>query len=241
VKVVVLCRTDLFERLPGANKNKLRRDWSVVLDWYHDPRDPRASALMDLANLRAQVALGRPIDVVDRFFPPKIREGEIRKLVLDHTRHTPRDFGQLLGSTQRIAEASRTSRQHVLSREQIMSGLRDYSITYFLPEIRDELEGYFSAAEIDQIVGTLTAARAREFSFKDLKAAAAAVDAGALDLERVIRVLFGCSALGTIQTRTFNGRRSTRFTFEYRNRNSSVSMNERFFLHRGVWKALNLI
>lgn len=36
-KVLLLCRTDLYERLPGPNKNKIRQDSGVSLDWYHDP------------------------------------------------------------------------------------------------------------------------------------------------------------------------------------------------------------
>jgi hypothetical protein len=33
-KVIVLCRTDLFERLPGPNKNKIRQNAAVHIDWY---------------------------------------------------------------------------------------------------------------------------------------------------------------------------------------------------------------
>ena len=38
LKVIIVCRTDLFERLPSANKNKLRQDCSIILDWYQKPR-----------------------------------------------------------------------------------------------------------------------------------------------------------------------------------------------------------
>lgn len=150
-------------------------------------------------------------------------------------------LGSFLYSTQRIVQASRRPGQQKLSRDHIMSGLREYSIGYFLPEIRDELDGYLSGPDIDRLIDVLTAARAREFYYKDLKDAAALVGADDLDLEQAIRTLFECSALGTIQTRNFNGRRSVNFTFRYRNRNSSVSMRDRFILHRGVWKALNLV
>ncbi len=241
VKVVVLCRLDLFDRIPGANKNKLRRDWGVELDWYHDPRQPDASALMQLANLRASVSLGKQCNVMQRYFPPTMREGETRRVLLDHTRHTPRDFGQLLASIQSITRASVRPRQSVLARDQIISGLRDYSIAYFLPEIRDELDGYLGTATVEKVISTLAATRQREFQFSELAAAAETVDASNLELDDVVRALFDCSALGVIQKRRTAKGSSTYFTFKYRNHNSSVSMNERFILHRGVWKALNLV
>jgi hypothetical protein len=240
VKIVVLCRVDLFDRLPGANKNKLRRDWAVVLDWYHDPRDYQASALVQLANLRATFALKRETDVLGEFFPARIREGDTAKLLLDHTRHTPRDFVQVLASIQRMIPRGRAGR---VTRDQIMSGLRDYSISYFLPEIRDELDGYLSGREIEEIVSVLAATRKREFTYRDLEEGSAAVGAEGLDLARAVRTLFDCSALGTVQTHTsrHSPRGTTYFTFKYRNRNSTVSISERFILHRGVWKALNLL
>lgn len=33
-KVVVLCRTDIFDRLPSANKNKMLQTYAIELDWY---------------------------------------------------------------------------------------------------------------------------------------------------------------------------------------------------------------
>ncbi len=234
-KVVVLCRSDIFDRLPGANKNKLRRDWAVTLDWYHDPRDPKASGLIKMADLRAGLAHGEPIDVLGRYFPSALKEGETTKLLLDHTRHTPRDFVELLKSIQRIAASQGADRQ--LTRDQILSGLRDYSISYFLPEIRDELDGYLSQSEIDGTIAAIAATRAREFTYADLKEGAASAGVADLDVERALRTLFDCSGVGTVQQRA----RNTRFTFKYRNRNSAVAMGDRFLLHRGVWKALNLV
>ncbi|XOF34614.1 MAG: P-loop ATPase, Sll1717 family [Candidatus Electrothrix sp. YB6] len=55
IKIVVLCRTELYERIPGPNKNKIRQDLSVELDWYHNPRKPSSSKLVHLVNKRAQL------------------------------------------------------------------------------------------------------------------------------------------------------------------------------------------
>ncbi|WP_228391845.1 hypothetical protein, partial [Gluconobacter aidae] len=50
--------------------------------------------------------------------------------------------------------------------------------------------------------------------------------------------LFNCSAIGNIQHRSGG---KTYYTFKYRNRHSSFNENEDIMLHRGLWKALNLI
>ena len=93
VKVVLLCRTDLFERLPGANKNKIRQDSSLTLDWYHNPRDPQQSLLTTLANLRARLTDDTVTDVIDQYIPKSVSDRQQPKsFIFDHTRHTPRDF-----------------------------------------------------------------------------------------------------------------------------------------------------
>jgi hypothetical protein len=145
-----------------------------------------------------------------------------------------------LASIQHVARSSGTTGSKV-TRDQIIAGLRHYSISYFLPEIKDELDGYLDTPSIEKVVASLAATRKREFSFAELTTAAGLVDASQLDLEAIVRALFECSALGVIQKRKGKQGNTTYFTFKYRNRNSSVAMNERFVLHRGVWKALNLV
>ena len=66
-KFCVLCRTDIFVNLPGANTNKIRQDSSETLDWYDDPRQPERTRLVRLVNLRATTQLRRPVDVFGEF------------------------------------------------------------------------------------------------------------------------------------------------------------------------------
>jgi hypothetical protein len=100
VKIVVLCRTDLYEHLPNANKNKLRQDSSVHLDWFHDPHAPANSNLIRLANHRASLAIGSKTDIFKTYLPDCIRgphgHQDTRRFLLEFTRHTPRDFITLL-------------------------------------------------------------------------------------------------------------------------------------------------
>ena len=240
-KILLLCRTDLFERLPSANANKLR-DYAVVLDWYHKPGDPLASDLYSVAHQRALLAGYKGSNVLEECLPAVISRsfGEdlpTHRYIMDHTRHTPRDFLQLLNHIQRETKGMGGPNESA-----ILDGLREYSLNYFLPEVKDELAGYFDPDQVDlcfRIVGGL---RRREFELEELiqYSRESGYD-GRLDLREALRVLFDCSAVGNIVYRPRKGRPpGSYFTFRYRNRNASVNYKERFVLHRGVWKALNL-
>lgn len=232
-KVLLLCRTELFERLPGPNKNKIRQDSAVELDWYHDTRDPRNSKLVGIAELRAKIAGSTSTSIFDTFFPAQIEGKNVLSFLLDMTRHTPRDFLQLLSHIQKFDSNGKISVANILS------GLRDYSINYFLPEIRDELVGYVTPEDIDNTIRILSKLRKRDFYISEVRAI---VSANAkyqhMDIEHIFETLFECSAIGNISNRPTG---TTFFSFKYRNRNSSLDIDDRIILHRGLWKALNLV
>ena len=233
VKIILLCRTDMFEWVPGPNKNKIRQDFANELDWYSDPSDPDSSELIRIANMRCKRSLGEGFDLFREFFPGAIHNNPISSALLEMTRHTPRDFLRLLHYIQKY-----WLRHGKISLPAINSGMRAYSIRYFLPEIRDELSGHASPAEIAAIVEALGRVGKRDFRLGELIDASRA---GATPLEAekvhdVVNSLFQCSALGNIQRE--GGR--THYTFKYRNRHSSFNEGKTIMLHRGLWKALNL-
>ena len=228
-----MCRTDLYERLPGPNKNKIRQDSAVNIDWYHDPRNPRESNLIRLANLRANFTDRSISDVFKLFFPTEVENRNTLTYLLDLTRHTPRDFLQLLKKIQQFSGRTR------LQRGQILSGVRSYSIEYFVPEIKDELVGYVAKDDIDLIMELFGSLRKRDFLFTELEQKAKEQSRFSnLVLSPIISALFECSAIGNVFNRPGG---STYYTFKFRNRHSSLNLDERLILHRGMWKALNLI
>ena len=232
-KIVILCRTDLFERIPGSNKNKIRQDCSVELDWYQDPSEPGTSSLIQIATLRAGRSLSGNIDIFNKFFPTRIDEVDTKKSLLDMTRHTPRDFLRLLSHIQEFARGDK------LSATEVKSGMREYSNKYFLPEIRDELNGYADPDEISRIVSALGRLRKRDFRLTEL-IESSRTSAKPLSSERILDIveaLFQCSALGNLHHRPSG---TTFYTFKYRNRHSPFNESENVILHRGLWKALNL-
>lgn len=232
-KIILLCRTDLFERLPNANKNKLRQDSAFNLDWYHNPRDSKTSNLVKLVNLRARLQDPTIKDIFEEYFPRVCEGRPVIDFLLELTRHTPRDFVQLLKHIQKFSTLGN------LTRDQMLAGVRSYSIEYFLPEIKDELVGYVPTNHIDRAFEVLGSIRQRDFTLEDVKRQAAQNKrAEGIDFENLVAALFECSAIGNVQNRPGG---TTYYTFRHRNRQASLSFSDRLLLHRGLWKALNLV
>jgi len=252
-KVIVLCRTDIFERLPSPNMNKLR-DYAVNLDWYHNPETPTQSTLFSLATHRARAAGYLGPNLIPDYFPEVLERELTRttegndqrskvsqpvrtyKFLLEHTRHTPRDFLQLLHYVQ-----LECSKGQPPSESAIFNGLRHYSMDYFLPELKDELTGYFTPNEVDACFRLIGGLRRREFRVEDLiEYAKLTRMESEFDLREALRVLFECSAVGNIVKRPQPSGTHRYYTFRFRNRNASINFAEQLVLHRGAWKALDL-
>jgi hypothetical protein len=192
-----------------------------------------------LINHRAALSLGREVDVFDTFFPEQVVVNHGRRdtykdpraFLLEFTRHTPRDLITLLNFVQREAAG-----KSILTAWDLDRAAKNYSVAYFVPEIRDELNGYFSPDEITQIVALLSALAEREFTFNQISNCAECMAGDPLDVSKVLVHLFECSALGNIEP--VGGH--THFSFKYRNRNAVLDMSKKMMLHRGMWKALNL-
>lgn len=229
IKIIILCRTDIFERLPHPNKNKIRQDSAYIFDWFDESSvsDHKQCNLIQLANLRARLVYPDIEDIFDTFFPPEYDGQDTSQTLLEYTRHTPRDFLQLISKIQKYCNNRNVTKSN------IEQGLKNYSIDYFLPEIKDELVGYLDHTKIDPFFNLLSTIRKRDFTLGDAKRAASNNSLfNELDLEHIFSVLFECSAIGHLIGK------DERYYIKYRNRNMSFNPNERIILHKGLWKAL---
>jgi hypothetical protein len=158
----------------------------------------------------------------------------LRKTLLDMTRHTPRDFIELLKYIQ-----SHCSDKAVTANA-IRNGMRTYSIKYLLPEIGDELSGYCTRPEFNEVVSLLGMLRKRDFTFSEFtelaKSRESEVDGH--KAKRIFESLFMCSAIGHVIKKPGG---NTLYSFNYRNRHSNFDERQRIILHKGLWKALNLV
>lgn len=230
-KIIILCRTDLFEKLPGPNKNKIRQDSAVILDWYQDARNISSTNLVKLINLRAKLSLGRDVNIFEDILPLEISPGlPTAKALLDHTRHTPRDIIQLLNKIQEHTKGTAPTPN------EIKNGIRTYSFDYLVPEIKDELTGYLESDEVEQVVKLLGSMNKSEFNLDELQSMIKNDERfSLLDSMKLLNALFDCNAIGNVK-----GYTKKYYSWKYRNRYDSFNPNEDIVVHRGLRKGLNL-
>lgn len=231
VWIIVLCRTDIFEILPGANKNKIRQDYGMEIDWYPPSGEFDQSKLLPLANLRAKLSLKREVDIFRDYFPHTMEHGvPTKKYLSDLTRHTPRDFIALLSYIQKV------SNSHPLTRAEIIDGAKLYSEKYFLPEIKDELVGYVTSRELEIFLNSVGEIHERAFTVERLQRVAVPLGLQRPKIDVLMHALFSASAIGL----TWRDRGVNMFEFKFRNPNSAFSPSKTIVLHKGLWKALNI-
>lgn len=236
IKIIVLCRTDIFERLPDPNKNKIRRDNAFLFNWYQEGVENQENCgLVQIANKRAKITYPDIEDMFTEFFPTTYHRKNVRSALLDMTRHTPRDFMQLLISIQNNCQGSK------VTLSDIERGFKEYSQNYFVPEIKDEMSGYIAVELQDPILNLLASFRKREFSFVDLDKkfrASAVFKSSSLTLLDICNILYECSAIG--HAIPVNKGQDTHFTFKFRNLYSTFNPDNRIVLHSGFWKSLDI-
>ena len=233
VKIIVLCRTDIFDRLNDPNKNKIKQDNSYEFTWYKEGIDkPSESRLIELANKRSRLVYPHLKDVFVEFFPGRYNDNSIYNSLLDFTRHTPRDFIQLLNSIQKQCTS------HSVTAKDITNGVKEYSTNYFISEIRDEMAGYINSQKAEHILGIFSSFHKREFTYNEfLERFAQVPELNGTNPKEVMRVLYDCSAIGHIYS--YDGK-NNRYTFKYRNPNSAFIQSDKITLHKGLWKSLNV-
>lgn len=235
-KILVLCRTDMFERLPDPNKNKIKQDNSFNFTWYREGIDKSEdSDLIRLVNTRAKLVYPEIQDVFMSFFPERYDNKMTYSALLDFTRHTPRDFIQLINH---IQEQCHENTEKVSSKE-IEKGIKEYSSEYFKQEISDEMAGYLPGPVIEGVFNALSSMRSRDFWYNEFQEKCRYnTKLKGFDLDEVMKVLYECSAIGHIYS--YDGGSTSRVTFKYRNRSSAFNPDDRIMLHKGLWKALNV-
>lgn len=235
VKILVLCRMDIFDKLNDPNKNKIKQDNSFNFVWYREGADdPASNPLVSLANMRARLVYPDLVNVFSECFPQKYHKKNIYSALLDFTRHTPRDFIELLNYIKKQCNSG------TVSATDIGNGVKEYSTEYFIHEIHDEMAGYIPSDESTALIKCLSSLRKRDFFLNELETLYH--DYYPINthetLVKNLKILYDCSAIGHVYS---YDKRKQMITFKYRNRNSSFTEIDRICLHKGLWKALNVI
>ena len=239
-RVVVLCRVDVFERLPLADGNKIRQDSAATLNWFPNTKKAADSGLFVLASHKASVHTSGLTDVVKEFFPAEIRVGggrafPVHDFLIAKTRHIPRDLLRLLHYIQLVArERQRSGR---LSIEDVRDGVRRYCDEYFIQEIRNELHGLLPEAEARLAVDLLSTMERHIFSMEDLQAKARNDPRfRGLNVGAVASQLFDCGIIGNVTP----AKGEAFYTFRYRNPTIVFDPTQRLVLHESAMIGLNV-
>jgi hypothetical protein len=231
-KVILLVRSDLYERLSDSNLNKWKRDYAIKMEWYDETGSPSESRLFQLVNLRATLSAGQQVKVAERWLPASVDGQDVEKYLLDLTRHRPRDVIQLFNELKGCYDSGK------LSVEQVREAETVYSREYLLDEMKDELKGLLDRDLAKKAFELIFSLRKTKFDFEKVCIAASA-DRFGFDSEGVSRILerlFNCGAIGLVDSKT--GFSHT--TFKYRNPAAVFSSDTAYIIHRGLRKAANL-
>jgi len=232
IKVILLWRTDLFDEMEDPNKNKIRQDSSIVLNWYHDPSAPEDCMLVKLANLRAKLVDSSITNIFTEFFPDSHGSETIVHFLLDRTRHTPRDFIQLLNDIQDAAGHTTGK----LDFTTIKNGIRKYSQEYLFHEIQDELAKRFQSENVDVVWKALQRNREAELNTERLLRDCERI----LDETEVIRILNALFTAGAIGNKVAKKNAQVRYIFSFRNRNDTYSTEQTTIIHKGLHSAFSI-
>lgn len=233
-KILILCRTDMFERLPGQNLNKIRQANSFTFTWYREGIDSnRNSDLVYLINKRAKLTYPEINDVFAVLFPHTYDDTDIYSALLNYTRHIPRDFVQLMNYIKLHCDSNK------VTKSAISKGIKEYSTEYFLPEISNELSGYLPGSAIQPVFNIISSLRSQSFTYEQFESKCKDVVAlKEIDPTEILKVLYDCSAIGHSHYYIEYG--GSRILYKYRNRSSSFVHTDKILLHRGLWKSMNV-
>lgn len=234
VKIIVMCRTDMFYKLSKPDLNKVKQNGGIVLDWFQNTSELSSTNLAKLINLRAKVSLGKEVNVFETFLPQYMTSGKNNKktiqVLFDHTRHLPRDMIMLFNNIQ-----EHTKDSNCVSVNDIQTALGAYSKNYFIGEIKDQLYGFLDNNDIEKTFQLLAKTGWYRFNISNLEAAIQDDNGfSSMNLNSILNALFNCNAIGNID------RNTNHVTYKFRNQYAEFNPNQSIVVHYGLQKGLNL-
>ncbi|WP_310552186.1 P-loop ATPase, Sll1717 family [Paenibacillus glufosinatiresistens] len=242
IKIIVLARTDIYTTFNDPDLNKVKRDSQISIDWNFNFDNPFESDLYELIKLRFLTAEEKMECTIDELwhnlFPEKVEfartERDSLSFVIEHTLNKPRDVLQFLIECQ-INYPENTC----LSQNEFLNVLSKYSENYFLEEMKNELAGFISDSSINAIPGLLSRlGRNRTFTHGQwLSEFNEDPQFKKEDSKMILEMLFDGGYIGQLRRR---GEHAIP-VYKYRESHEKIMLEDRFIIHRGLWKALNMI
>lgn len=174
--------------------------------------------------------LQEPATVINWNLPNKglsVNPASTKSYLLDRTRYTPRDFVSLLNCIKVFAPET------TVSMGGIASGLRLYASTHFVPEIRDELDGYLLPDERENLMNAFGKNRNGLIRIEGLRKRIP--ERYHSRLPAMLSDLFNCGVLGNWE----DPGSPTRRTYRYRFPECRLDLEGKMMLHPAFALAFN--
>jgi hypothetical protein len=240
LRVCLLCRNDVFLKIPIPDSNKIRQGWGVELEWSYGLETPEDSSLWDLLEKKVS-ARGVPItNLVDLYFPEFMEVGQrtnpnkirMPKYLIELTRNTPRDMVMLMKSIQ-----SELLPEQDLDVRRVRAGVNSYCKHYFAGEISNELVGMVSGDVAQVILGSMSRLPGRRFSRDDfIRIVSNISGAQQSTTDEILQQLYMAGAIASIAA----ARDEDYFRFYHRRSYVELDLRGPFMLHNALTLGLNL-
>ncbi|QUF07659.1 hypothetical protein KCV87_17660 [Actinosynnema pretiosum subsp. pretiosum] len=231
VRLVMLCRNDIFTNMAYPDSNKILSRSASLLSWFPDSRRAIDSELFDLADKKASVYAGKINDLVGSFLPKEIIYGNnvkksIHDYLMEFTRYLPRDFLQLLNYV-----ALHSPSRGIPGINNVIDGAKDYAEKYFTEEVKSGLLPLLGRRQTNLLVDLLNILPGDKFMLGSLKKIAASDRRyDAIDLISCVNTMHRIGVLANM-TRAPEGHY---YNFIYHNPRARLNLNEKMILHNAA-------
>lgn len=239
IKPIVFLRDDIYDLLTDSDKTKWH-DFRLDIDWNIDS----IKKLLAFRISRAKNPNAKPSSFNDAWksiFSEKSikygnnqqKETDIFSYILKSTHLRPRDFVRYI---QACAHEAIIENKNIVTPDIVKKVDKAFS-NYLKDELVDEIHGVLP--DIKEILMVISEIRKQNFSIDEFKEQyLKAVESGAVTTtnpDLALKILFHFSVIGNQPTQKLVD------FFRYKNKESRLNFNERIVVHRGLFKALQIL
>ncbi|AKE51805.1 P-loop ATPase, Sll1717 family [Kangiella geojedonensis] len=236
---VIFLRDDIYDILLDPDKNKWT-DYKISLEWSRDNlknllafRISRAVSL-DSDGMNFQQAWSKVFKSGDvRYGNRGSKSMSIFNYITRCTQNRPRDFIRYL---QICAELSLERGQDKVTPSIVKTVAKPFS-NYLKTEMEDEIHG--ALPEIKKIFNLFTKLRKQTLNISEFEkiynAEVSAENIPKRDYQFILEMLFMFSVIGNVTTQ------KNHQVFRYQNKDARLNMNEQICVHRGLYRALQIL
>lgn len=236
LKVIIFARTDILSICRDTNFSKILRDSSIELSWkIEDISKASSSRLLQLVKKRFDNVWDEEesfLDVWNQIFEPVVSSKSSLEYVLENIIYRPRDILQFLVEAQK----SYTYGQRI-SETTLQAILYNYSNSYFVYAMQDELTGFYPDEVINSLPMVLSRIGQRDFHITDFETECNKhKEFKNIDSRELLEKMFNAGYIGQYRPKEVKD-----YTvFKYRNPREVFVEEHECIIHRGLMRSLTI-